>query len=102
MNYNDLFKTDRPLKVKLNEFELNLKYDSTQFTKENSIITADENTLLIDYYAKTLCKLIKEWDLDRDGQPIPINEDVLIKLDMAFLEYVYRQIEQDNINFIKK
>ena len=101
MNYLDIVSNQKTLELKFGEGVLHIKYDATKLNKENSIVSQEDTTLYIDYLADFLSKVIVEWDLTMEEKPIDISKKELIKLNMSFLDYLFKQINKDEDAFFQ-
>lgn len=103
MNYLDVVSNKKKLVIDFGEGNvLNLTYDATKLNKSNSIAVQDEKMLYVDYLADFLSNIIVEWDLSVNGQIVELDKEVLIKLNMSFLDKLYKSIQEDEANFFVK
>lgn len=103
LNYLDVVSNKKKLSVDFGEGNvLNLVYDATKLNKSNSIAVQDEKMLYIDYLAEFLSNVIVEWDLSVNGKVVELEKEVLIKLNMSFIDRIYKKIQDDEVNFFAK
>ena len=101
MNYLDIVSKEKVLELKFGENVLSITYDATKLDKAHSIVAQDEKVLYVDYLADFLSQVIVSWNLDINGEPIPIDKKALIKLNMAFLDYLYKEIQKQQDTFFQ-
>jgi len=102
MKYEDIVSKEQKLQIKFGEEALNIVYDNTKLNKSTSIAVADEKELYIDFLAEFLSTVLVSWDLSINDKPVKISKESLITLNMAFLDRIYKEIQESSAGFFNK
>ncbi len=96
MKLNDLKNKRKVLSLDTQYGKLNIEYCPVEYTGEVERILAEGQNRPIAALVELLGRILKQWDIeDDDGQPLPVTEEMLMKLPVDILVAITEKITED-------
>jgi len=96
MKLNELKKKRKALSLDTQYGKVNIEYCPVEYTGEVERILAEGKDRPIAALVELLGRVLRQWDIeDDDGQPLPVTEEILMKLPVDLLAVITEKITED-------